>query len=48
MQHVHQRFKAAKQAKADAQQSLDTITMQIDWVENYNIQQDQEGKGTSE
>ncbi|CAF2777232.1 unnamed protein product [Rotaria sp. Silwood2] len=45
LQRVHQQFKAAKEAKVDAQQSLDTVTIQIDWAENYNIRQAQEEKG---
>ncbi|CAF5010042.1 unnamed protein product, partial [Rotaria sp. Silwood1] len=45
LERIHQQFKAAKQAKIDAQQSDDTATMQIDWAENYCIRQAQEEKG---
>ena len=48
MQRVHQQLKAANQAKVDAQQSLGTMKMEIDWAENKSIQQAQEEKGTSE
>ena len=48
MQCVHRQFKAANQAKVDAQQLLDTVKMQIDWVENKSIRQAQEEKRTSE
>ena len=48
MQRVHQQFKAANQAKVDAQQSLGTIKMQIDWTENKSIRPAQEKNGTSE
>jgi hypothetical protein len=47
LERVHQQFKAAKQAKTDAQQSDDTVTFQIDWAENYNVRQAQEEKGIS-
>ena len=48
MQRIHQQFKAANQAKVDAQQELDTVKLQIDETENYNIRQVPEEKGTLE
>ncbi|CAF1441672.1 unnamed protein product [Adineta steineri] len=45
LERVHQQFKAAKQAKRDAEHSSDVATIQIDCAENYDIRQAQEEQG---
>ncbi|CAF1666236.1 unnamed protein product, partial [Rotaria sp. Silwood1] len=42
---VRQQFRAAKQARQAAMEQEDTITIHLDWSENFKLKQPRQEKG---